>query len=85
MKSKTNSARAANYPKPGVAPQRLLNTREVAELTGLAPSTLEKRRLAGQKPHFIKLGPRRVGYDPADIQAWIEEQRRSSTSDDGTA
>lgn len=64
---------------------RLLSTREVSELTGLAVSTLEKRRLAGEKPRFIKLGPRRVGYDPADIEAWIEEQRRSSTSDDGTA
>lgn len=64
---------------------RLLSTKEVSELTGLAVSTLEKRRLAGEKPRFIKLGQRRVGYDPADIKAWIEEQRRSSTSDDGSA
>lgn len=66
-------------------PRKLLSTAEVAEMTGLAVSTLEKRRLAGQKPRFIKLGARRVGYDPHDVQQWIDEQRRKSTSDDGTA
>lgn len=65
--------------------KKLLSTKEVSELTGLSKSTLNKRRLTGEKPRFIKLGPRRVGYDPADIEAWIDEQRRSSTSDDGTA
>lgn len=65
--------------------QKLLSTKEVSELTGLSTSTLEKRRLSGEKPRFIKLGARRVGYVLADIEAWIDEQRRSSTSDDGNA
>lgn len=62
---------------------RLLSTAEVAEMTGLAKSTLEKRRLYGLPPKFIKLGPKRVAYDPADIADWIDQQRRRSTSDDG--
>lgn len=63
--------------------KKLLNTVEVAAMTGLSKSTLEKRRLSGQPPKFIKLGTKRVAYDPADIAQWIEQQRRRSTSDDG--
>ena len=48
------------------------------------PSLNEQRlarlRLEGGGPAFIKLG-RSVFYDPADIDAWLDANRRHSTSD----
>ena len=57
----------------------LLRTIEAAALAGVAPKTLENWRTLGLGPSFIKAG-RRVLYDPADIAAWRETNRRESTS-----
>lgn len=58
---------------------RLLNTREAAYWTGLSRSSIEKLRLRGDGPPFIKLGSR-VLYDPADLAAWTASCRCTSTS-----
>jgi len=47
---------------------------------GLSPRTLERFRLEGRGPAFLKLG-RRVVYSRDDLVAWAESQRRTSTSD----
>ena len=49
--------------------RRVLRTNSAAQYLGLAESTLEKHRLAGIGPHFIRLGARAVGYDLADLDA----------------
>src|SRR5215469_10631304 len=64
--------------------QRVRRTPAAAEYIGLKPSTLEKWRLLGKGPRFIKIGSRSVGYTEADLDAFIEADRRTSTSDDGT-
>lgn len=53
-----------------------------AAYTGLSVSTLNKLRVFGGGPVFLKLG-RRVAYDVADLDAWLASKRRTSTSDDG--
>ena len=53
-----------------------------AEHIGLSVSTLNKLRVFGGGPVFLKLG-RRVKYDIADLDAWLASRRRWSTSDDG--
>jgi predicted DNA-binding transcriptional regulator AlpA len=59
---------------------KLLSSTAVAELVGLAPATLAKRRLTGEGPPFIKLGSR-VLYPMSELQAWIDAQPRfDSTS-----
>ena len=45
---------------------------------GLLPRTLEKRRLTGQGPSYIKRG-RRGLYRLEDLDAWAEAGRRAST------
>jgi predicted DNA-binding transcriptional regulator AlpA len=57
-----------------------LNTRQVAERTGLAVDSLAKRRVTGDGPRFIKAG-RRVLYRWQDVEAWLLKQARNSTSD----
>lgn len=61
-----------------------LNVEQAANLTGLSASTLNKLRVFGGGPPFLKLG-RRVVYDPGDLDAWLAERRRRSTSDGGQA
>ena len=63
---------------------RLLNESEVAEALGLKVTTLRRWRWAGKPPRFLKIGSA-VRYDPAELAAFIEAARRTSTSDAGVA
>jgi predicted DNA-binding transcriptional regulator AlpA len=63
---------------------RKLNAAEAAEHLNLSTSTLAKLRLYGSGPAYLKLG-RRVAYDVADLEAWVADRRRRSTSDMGDA
>jgi hypothetical protein len=55
---------------------------DAAAYLGISPSMLNKLRVFGGGPVFLKLG-RRVAYDVADLDAWLETKRRRSTSDTG--
>jgi predicted DNA-binding transcriptional regulator AlpA len=57
-----------------------LNVAEAAKLANLGVSTLNKLRLTGDGPSYIKLG-RRVVYARDDIEGWMQSKRRRSTSD----
>jgi hypothetical protein len=63
---------------------RKLRPSEAAAYTGLSSSTLAKYRVFGGGPPFYKLG-RRVVYDVRDLDSWVAERRRVSTSDLGGA
>jgi hypothetical protein len=56
-----------------------LKTPAAADYCGLAASTLEKLRVSGGGPAYIKLG-RRVVYHRDDLDAWLGTMRRQSTS-----
>lgn len=62
----------------------LLNTHQAARVCGLSPRTLEKLRLQGNGPQYRKLN-RAVRYARHDLERWIEQGRRRSTSDPGPA
>jgi predicted DNA-binding transcriptional regulator AlpA len=59
--------------------RRMLRTEDAANYTGLSASTLNKLRLTGGGPEYIKVG-KSVVYDPADLDAWLSSKRRRSTS-----
>jgi predicted DNA-binding transcriptional regulator AlpA len=62
-------------------PARRLRTPAAAEYLGLAESTLEKKRLTGDGPPFIRLCPRgAIVYDTRDLDAWLAARRVNSTS-----
>jgi excisionase family DNA binding protein len=52
---------------------------EAARFLGVSKSWLNKLRVSGGGPQFLKLG-RRVVYEQQSLTAWIEQRRRSSTS-----
>jgi predicted DNA-binding transcriptional regulator AlpA len=58
----------------------LLNSQEAAELCRLSPRTMERMRVSGEGPPYVKLN-RRVAYRPTDLDAWITSRVRTSTSD----
>ena len=59
-----------------------LTVEAAATHIGLSVSTLNKLRVFGGGPVFLKLG-RRVVYDLADLEHWLSSKRRVSTSDGG--
>jgi predicted DNA-binding transcriptional regulator AlpA len=59
-----------------------MRTREAANYCGLAHRTLEKLRLTGNGPAYLKIG-RAVVYDRDDLDDWLASKRRRSTSDLG--
>lgn len=63
---------------------RYLNTHQAGEYLGLSPRTLDRYRVKGGGPVYHRLGGR-VRYLVADLEAWAESRRRTSTSDDGAA
>src|SRR3974390_1301707 len=68
--------------RPIRGPPPLLTTEEVAELLRLSVSILNKWRLAGRGPQFVK-GGTRVRYRLQDVTAFIAACTRGSTSATG--
>jgi predicted DNA-binding transcriptional regulator AlpA len=65
------------------APPPLLTPHEAAAYLRQAVKTLANWRVLGSGPRFVKYG-RSVRYRQADIDAWLAEKSRTSTSDQGT-
>ncbi len=57
-----------------------MNTRDAASYLGLAASTLEKARLTGTGPPFLKLG-RIIRYRCQDLDEWLDKHVVMSTSE----
>ena len=62
--------------------ETLVNEHEVALQLGLAVATLRRWRWAGRGPRFVKIGAA-VRYAPGDLAAYVDQNRRRSTSDPG--
>ena len=61
-------------------PRPMIRVADAADYVGLSKSTLNKLRLTGGGPVFLKLG-KVVVYDPADLDTWLASKKRRSTSD----
>ena len=59
----------------------LMKTREAAAYLGVSESTLEKLRLNGGGPRFLRIAGRSVRYRQADLGAWAEARACQSTSE----
>jgi predicted DNA-binding transcriptional regulator AlpA len=56
-----------------------LNVNEAADYSGISKSTLNKRRVYGGGPLYIKVGSR-VIYDRTDLDAWLVGKKVANTS-----
>jgi excisionase family DNA binding protein len=58
----------------------ILNTREAADYVRLGKPTLERFRISGAGPIFVKLGGA-VRYRKLDLDVWLESRCVRSTSE----
>ncbi|MCG9915439.1 MAG: helix-turn-helix domain-containing protein [Phenylobacterium sp.] len=72
----------SNDPRPASQGQFLLTVEEAAERLRLSVSILNKWRVSGDGPPYLKLG-RRVLYGRDQIDAWVSASSRRSTSEIG--
>lgn len=54
----------------------VLTTEEVARLVHLSTGTVRRWRTERYGPPWHRIGRRAVFYDRADVEAWIQAQRR---------
>ena len=64
----------------GVANRVFLDVRQAAELIGLSKSYLDKMRMTGKGPDYLRVGAR-VVYRRRDIEAWFDKHVQSSTAE----
>lgn len=62
--------------------ERMMRETEVADVLGVSRRTLQGWRWRGGGPPYLRIGSA-VRYEPAAVRAWLDAQRRTSTSDDG--
>jgi predicted DNA-binding transcriptional regulator AlpA len=72
---------ATNVSRIGQDLDALMPEKRAAEFLGLSIKTLQKRRVTGDGPVFIRISSRCVRYRRADLIAWANSLARSSTSD----
>lgn len=60
-------------------PELVTTSRAAEILGGLKPNTLENWRVRGVGPRYLKIGGL-VRYSTADLDAYLETQKRQSTS-----
>lgn len=66
--------------------KKYLNSEEAARILRLSARTLERMRVEGSGPRYVKAGRgtrARVLYRPADLDAWLDGQTFQSTSEYG--
>ena len=61
---------------------QLLTERDASKVLCLSVRTLQKWRLCGRGPRFLKLG-HAVRYDLAELRRFLADSERASTSDPG--
>lgn len=61
------------------AGQSRYDVEDAAEYIGLSVSFLNKARVTGKGPVYLKLGSK-VIYEIADLDTWLNSHRRTSTS-----
>ncbi len=77
MEKKAAPANSISQP---AEPDTLLTTQQAAWLLRVSHKTLQRMRVEGRGPKFVKIG-RCVRYRQADLLAWISANTHHSTSE----
>jgi predicted DNA-binding transcriptional regulator AlpA len=62
----------------------ILNESEAAKMLRLSPRTMQRLRLDGGGPTFVRLTAHRIGYRISDLDAWTIQRLAASTSSPAT-
>ena len=72
---------SGNVPGPVKSDDDLMDPAETADDLNCSKSYLDKLRVYGGGPPFIRLGPRMIRYRRGDARAWARARRFNSTSE----
>jgi predicted DNA-binding transcriptional regulator AlpA len=53
----------------------LLTEKQLSAWLGVSLPSLQRMRSNGSGPHYVQLGPRRLAYRKADVEAWLTARR----------
>ena len=56
------------------SPDKILTESEFYNLTNTRPRTVQRWRVTGEGPVFLRIGPRRVGYRLSDVEDWLAQR-----------
>lgn len=59
----------------------LLTTLEAAKVCRLSKVTLDRYRVRGDGPAFVRVGLKKVAYSRDALLSWLESRERRSTSE----
>jgi predicted DNA-binding transcriptional regulator AlpA len=79
--ARSSLANIAGSSQAGNARNRLLRVPEAAAFVGLSASMLNKMRVAGTGPRYVKLAAKAVGYWRDDLVSWLNSRVCYSTSE----
>ena len=68
---------------PKQRPAALLTENDAAAYLKLTARALQAWRYRGDGPQYVRISARAIRYRPEDLESWIEERLRTSTSDPG--
>jgi hypothetical protein len=63
-------------------PSDYLNETGLEARYNIAPRTAQRWRSSGEGPPFVRVGPRRVMYRIADVEAWLATRTFRSRADE---
>lgn len=69
-----------SQPQQEAKKDSLINEQELADWLGESVSSIQKWRVSGKGPKFVKK-PKGVGYRPADVEAWLDSRTVASTTE----
>lgn len=53
---------------------RIRSEEQAAAFCNISLTHFRRMRRCGQGPRYVQLSERRIGYRPADIDAWLQER-----------
>jgi hypothetical protein len=80
---KTSPTTQAPESTPGILIGKHYTPKELASILGVTIQMLTHLRLKGRGPKYIKFGYRSIIYSAADVEKYLKERERLSTSDTG--
>jgi predicted DNA-binding transcriptional regulator AlpA len=70
-------------PEDDLGKNSLLTEKQISRLMGFSVRTLQAWRVRGGGPRFVKISARCVRYRQDDLDSWVADRLRRSTSDRG--
>lgn len=63
-------------------PGELWTEERFCAVTGTPKRSAQRWRTTGEGPAYVRIGPRRIGYRPEDVKAWLDGRTYKHRADE---